>query len=126
MVKALAGNANTIGLITKGQLAGAIGRSRRTVQYALHELQALGYLGLSTVKGYFGLYAGMRITIGMMTKPFSPDEFYRKIADQGQKAVKPVFSDRQVLAQQITRFKYLEKKATAILLQGWLFAPQNE
>lgn len=126
MIKALAGKANSIDLITKGQLAGIIGKSRRTVQYALHELQAFGYLGLETVKGYFGLYAGLRITIGMMTKPFSPSEFYQKAADKGQKVIKPAFSDRQVAAQQITRYKYLEKKAADIRLQGWLFSAQNE
>jgi len=120
MVKALAGNANSIDMITKGQLAGVIGRSRRTVQYALHELEALGYLALKTVKGHFGLYAGLQITIGMFTKPFSPTEFYQKTADQGQKSVKPAFSDRQVAALQITRFKYLEKKAGEMRLKGWL------
>lgn len=126
MIKALAGNANNIDLITKGQLAGVIGRSRRTIQYALHELQALGYLALETVKGYFGLYAGLRVTIGMMTKPFSPTEFYQKATGQRQEAVKPTFSDRQVAALHITRFKYLEKKAAEVRLQGWLFAAQNE
>lgn len=126
MIKALAGNANSIELTTKGQLAGLIGRSRRTVQYTLHELQALGYLRLSTVKGYFGLYAGLRITIGMMTKPFSPTEFYQKAADQSKTAANPVFSDRQVAALQITRFKYLEKKAAEMRLEQWVLEEKIE
>lgn len=126
MIKALSGKSDKIDLITKGQLAGTIGRSRRTVQYALHELQSLGYLALETVKGCFGLYAGLRITIGMATKVFSPAEFYQKATELPLRATKPVFSDRQVAAQQITRFKYLEKKAAKMRMQAWIIGIKFE
>jgi len=122
MIKALAGKSNAINLITKGQLAGAIGKSRRTVQYALHELQSLGYLCLETVKGYFGLYAGLKISLSLMTNIFSPAKFYQNAAMQVSKKEKPSFSDRQIAAQQITRFIYLEKKAVEIRLSEWLTA----
>lgn len=120
MIKALAGKLDQIELITKGQLAGVIGRSRRTVQYALGELKSLGYLSLETVKGYFGLYAGLRITLGNVTKAFSAKDFYQKTAVQRKTLTKPAFSDRQITAQQITRFIYLEKKSAEIRLQRWL------
>lgn len=118
MIKALAGKSDQIDLITKGQLASVIGRSRRTVQYALGELKSLGYLTLETVKGYFGLYAGLRISLGDMTKAFSAKAFYQKAAVIGESYKKPAFSDRQIAAQQITRYIYLEKKALEIRFQN--------
>lgn len=122
MIKALAGKSDQIDLITKGQLASVIGRSRRTVQYALGELKSLGYLTLETVKGYFGLYAGLRITLGSLTNAFSVKDFYQKTAVQREAGKKPAFSDRQIAAQQITRFIYLDKKAAEIRLQQWIFS----
>jgi len=122
MIKALAGKSELIDLITKGQLASVIGRSRRTVQYALGELKSLGYLTLETVKGYFGLYAGLRITLGSLTNAFSVKDFYQKTAVQREAFKKPAFSDRQIAAQQITRFIYLDKKAAEIRLQQWIFS----
>jgi len=126
MIKAIAGKSNIIDLITKGQLAGAIGKSRRTVQYALQELQANGYLKLETVKGYFGLYAGLRVTIGLINNVFSAADFYQKAAKPAQSYGKPHFSDRQITAQQITRFKYLEKKSADLRIQSWISGIQSE
>lgn len=120
MIKALAGKSDKIDLITKAQLSGIIGRSRRTVQYALGELKTLGYLTLETVKGYFGLYVGLRITLSGITNVFSAKDFYKKAVDQAKPMKKPAFSDRQIATQQITRFIYLEKKAAEVRLQNWL------
>lgn len=110
---------------TKASLGGLLGKSRRTVRYALQELESFGHVVTQTTVGCLGLYSGLKI---LFPSAFDPAEFYElaaKAKDSRGAKLCTTSQDPYLLKTQRKGLHLIRsKQAAEMRLQGWLFAAQ--